>query len=207
VSTVRISLYSQPDTPYTVEATEHAWLLLHAMVRNAHGYPREWDAEPWARNPPTIRRAIAAAQQGTPAVTLQRKLTMELNLPPYEAREFVAAVEILIRKYSPRARKSEFYRNLAQIGLGLLGIAGPATGAVLFSGWRGNIWLTVTILLTTAMLYGLHREFARKRQATDDPQILYDLCLDLFSQSETPAMAQDEIPQFPGDQDLTTPNR
>lgn len=206
VSTVRISFYSQPDTPYTVEATEHAWLLLHAMVRNAHGYPREWAAEPWMRNPSTIRRAIAAVQQDTPAVTLQRQLTTELNLPAYAAREFVAAVEILVRQYSPRARKNELYRNLAQIGLGFLYCAGAAFYAVFSTGWHAIINLSVAIILAALILYGIHRALARSRQATDDPQLLYDRCLELFSRPETPAMTQDEIPQFPGDQDLVDSN-
>jgi hypothetical protein len=207
VSTVRISLYSQPDTPYTVEATEHAWMLLHAVVRNAHGYPREWVAEPWTRNPPTIRRAIAAVQQGTPPVTLQRQLTTELHLPAYAAREFVAAVEILVRQYSPRARKKELHRNLGQIILGLFGILGVVGQAIFSTGAVAVVSFTVAIILAGLILYRLHLNLARSRQATDDPQMLYDRCLELFSQSETPAMAQDEIPQFPGDQAAPDPNR
>jgi Na+-transporting methylmalonyl-CoA/oxaloacetate decarboxylase gamma subunit len=205
--TVVITRYGDSDDLHTMDMSDLLMELLGLLVRNAHGYPLEFTDEEYliATRAEVVRYAITEILQDTATVTIQRGLSEKFSLSSYAPRELVIRIRYLIAVLSPKQASRALWRSL-----------GTAAGIIFLVSFvctmekvrgMGFVFLGIAVLLLIMSLLAAFVSLQRKRDATADPDELCQRYLDAAERARDQARNRDELPQFPGDQELADPNR
>jgi hypothetical protein len=205
--TVVITRYDDPDNTHTVAMDELVFGILGLLVRNAHGYPMEFTDEECAIATRTevVRYAITEILQGTATVTIQRSLSEQYGLSSYDARELVARIGCIIIALSPKQASTALWGSLGTAA-GIIFLVSLVCTMEKVSG-MGFVFLGVAALILLISLLMAFFSLQWKREATADPDELYQKYLDAAERARDQARTRDELPQFPGDQATPDPNQ